>query len=299
MKLRPWLLVSILAFLLAPALQSQQQFNFDDLAQQFATAIQKSTTASSSPANVLVLNFDETHATSTELGPELSNEFAASLRKYAQGFDVIQPGGLHLLLADHNLPETVATYPPAMRCYAPDLGVSVLIEGGLDYAGDGVVLRVHAWRAKDHESIFAKMIIVPITAPMEQLMAEPLPDPPPFFTQEKRVWVNKDHPPANDADVVDLTKEKTGYAYPSCLHCPHPEYSDAAVRPKMEGKIVLRVQVSHDGFPSKISLLQGIPCGLTDKAFEAVEHWKFSPATGPDGAPVAVELPIEVHFRLY
>jgi TonB family protein len=169
----------------------------------------------------------------------------------------------------------------------------------MEYGPDGVVLKLNAWVAKTRKSIFAGTIVVPLTAQLKELMAKPLPEPPPFFTEEKRVWISKDHPPVSDADAVSLTKDEAGYTHPKCLYCPHPGYSDSAVKVKLQGTIILRVQILPDGFPSKISLLRGFPCGLTEKAFEAVERWEFSPATGPDGKPVAVEVPIEVQFRVY
>jgi len=71
------------------------------------------------------------------------------------------------------------------------------------------------------------------------------------------------------------------------------------VRLEVLGTVTLHVQIRADGIPAKISTSQGLPCGLTDKAIESVEHWRFKPATGPNGEPVAVEQTVEVTFRLY
>jgi TonB family protein len=299
MTMRPWLLVPILAFLPPAALRAQEQFNFDGLTREIAPLIQKSSASSSTPLSVLVLNFDETHAASTELGPELANDFAASLRNYAQGFVVLRPADLRQTIANHNLPEATISWPQMMKCLAPELKVSTIIEGGMENGADGVVLKIHTALSKNRDSSFEKTIIIPVTAQMKQLMAKPLPEPPPFFTEEKRVWISKDHPPVSDAEVINFPNGSAGYTYPNCVTCNHPDYSSEAAELKIQGTIILRVQILPDGFPSKISLVRGIPCGLTEKAFEAVEHWKFSPATGPDGTPVAVEVPIEVQFRLY
>src|SRR5579863_8204743 len=114
MKIRPWLLIPILALLPRPTLRAQDRFNFDNLTREIALLNQPSSPSSSPPSIVLVLDFDETHATSTELGPELADEFAASLRKYAQSFVVLRPKELRLVLADHDLPDSAATYPPAL-----------------------------------------------------------------------------------------------------------------------------------------------------------------------------------------
>jgi TonB family protein len=260
---------------------------------------QDSSAGSSAPSNILVLDFDERSGPPNELGSELANEFAASLRKHAQGFVVFRPADLRQIIATHNLPEATVSWPQMMKCLAPELEVSTIIEGEMKYGADGIVLRIDTWRSKNRDSSLDETVIVPVTAQMKQLMAKPLPDPPPFFTEEKRVWINQDHPPVNDAQLVDLEKAGAGYTHPKCLTCPRPAYSDEAMKLKIQGTIVLRVQVLPDGFPAKISLVRGIPCGLTDKAFETVERWKFSPATGPDGAPVAVDVPLEITFRLY
>jgi outer membrane biosynthesis protein TonB len=38
--------------------------------------------------------------------------------------------------------------------------------------------------------------------------------------------------------------------------------------------------------------------GMEEKAIEAVKDWRFNPAIGPNGKPVAVEMLVEVTFRL-
>jgi TonB family protein len=43
---------------------------------------------------------------------------------------------------------------------------------------------------------------------------------------------------------------------------------------------------------------RGLGMGLDQKAVEAVKQWKFDPAT-KDGKPVAVQINVEVNFRLY
>jgi len=44
--------------------------------------------------------------------------------------------------------------------------------------------------------------------------------------------------------------------------------------------------------------VRGLGYGLDQKAIEAVEGWSFKPGTGPDGAPVAMTVMIQVGFRL-
>jgi periplasmic protein TonB len=68
---------------------------------------------------------------------------------------------------------------------------------------------------------------------------------------------------------------------------------------KYQGTVVLDVVVSAQGRTERIIVVKGPGLGLEEKSIEAVKKWKFKPATGPDGNPVAVRIPIEITFRLY
>src|SRR4029077_18868517 len=114
-----------------------------------------------------------------------------------------------------------------------------------------------------------------------------------------RVWVSREHPPVRDEDAIRIDGSEKGYSSPKCLHCPSPQFSDDATQARQDGTVVMRVQVLADGSIAKISLVRGLPCGLTEKAFEALEGWRFEPARGPDGKAVAVSVEFEVTFRFY
>jgi len=90
-----------------------------------------------------------------------------------------------------------------------------------------------------------------------------------------------------------------GYGYPSCILCPRPDYSDAAMKAKYQGTVVLMVVIGPDGRAIDIHVAKGLGLGLDEKAIEAVRNWRFKPALGPNGKPAAVSAPIEVTFRLY
>ena len=89
-----------------------------------------------------------------------------------------------------------------------------------------------------------------------------------------------------------------GVGYPGCLACRNPGFSDAARHERVEGIVVLSVVIQLDGHASDIKLVRGLGYGLDQKAIEAVEGWSFKPGTGPDGAPVAMTVMIQVGFRL-
>ena len=44
-------------------------------------------------------------------------------------------------------------------------------------------------------------------------------------------------------------------------------------------------------------MLKKIGHGIDQKAVEALKSWRFQPANGPDGYPVAAVVPIEVSFH--
>lgn len=89
-----------------------------------------------------------------------------------------------------------------------------------------------------------------------------------------------------------------GVSAPRTLYAPDPEYSEEARKAKWQGTVVLWVIVGPDGRPRDIRIQRSLGMGLDEKAIEAVRQWKFEPAR-KDGQPVAVQINVEVNFRLY
>jgi len=89
-----------------------------------------------------------------------------------------------------------------------------------------------------------------------------------------------------------------GVSAPKALYAPDPEYSEEARKAKYQGTCVLWLIVGPDGHPRDIKIARSLGLGLDEKAIEAVKQWKFEPAM-KDGKPVAVQINVEVDFRLY
>jgi TonB family protein len=89
-----------------------------------------------------------------------------------------------------------------------------------------------------------------------------------------------------------------GVSAPKALYSPDPEYSEEARKAKYQGTCVLWLIVGPDGRPRDIKVARSLGLGLDEKAIEAVKSWKFEPAM-KDGKPVAVQINVEVDFRLY
>ena len=89
-----------------------------------------------------------------------------------------------------------------------------------------------------------------------------------------------------------------GVSAPRPISTPDPEYSEEARKAKYQGTCVLWLIVGPDGRPRDIKVARSLGLGLDEKAIEAVRNWKFDPAM-KDGKPVAVQINVEVSFRLY
>ena len=89
-----------------------------------------------------------------------------------------------------------------------------------------------------------------------------------------------------------------GVSAPRAIYAPDPEYSEESRKAKYQGTVVLFVVVGADGRPHDIRIQRSLGLGLDEKAVEAVRTWKFEPAR-KDGQAVAVQVNIEVNFRLY
>jgi TonB family protein len=76
-----------------------------------------------------------------------------------------------------------------------------------------------------------------------------------------------------------------------------PEYSDEARRAKVQGAVLLYLEVDSEGRPRNISVRQSLGLGLDEKAIEAVTRWKFRPGR-QNGKPITTSAVVEVNFRL-
>jgi periplasmic protein TonB len=89
-----------------------------------------------------------------------------------------------------------------------------------------------------------------------------------------------------------------GVTAPRALYTPDPEFSEQARKAKYQGTVVVWLIVGADGRPRDIRIQRTLGMGLDEKAIEAIRKWRFEPAR-KDGVPVAVQINVEVNFRLY
>jgi TonB family protein len=84
---------------------------------------------------------------------------------------------------------------------------------------------------------------------------------------------------------------------PVVLYKVEPTYSEAALKAKYQGTVVLSVEVDTSGCAANVRVLRSLGLGLDEKAIQAVKRWKFKPGMR-DGVPVMVAAVIQVNFRL-
>ncbi len=118
----------------------------------------------------------------------------------------------------------------------------------------------------------------------------------PFLIQRE---IDRSERPKSDAvKFPNLARVGGHVSAPRAVSTPDPDYDPVAKKASFQGTCMLQLGVDESGRPRDIRIAQPLGLGLDDKAVEAVSKWKFDPAKR-DGTPVAVQILVEVNFRLY
>lgn len=89
-----------------------------------------------------------------------------------------------------------------------------------------------------------------------------------------------------------------GIGQPVCLSCPAPPYTEEARNKRYQGTVLLELTILPDGTTTDVRVTRGLGMGLDEQAVQSVRQWRFEPVIGPGNQPVAVDLSVEVNFRL-
>jgi TonB family protein len=84
---------------------------------------------------------------------------------------------------------------------------------------------------------------------------------------------------------------------PIVLRKIEPEYSDEARRARIQGVVVLSIEVDEQGQVRNMRVVRSLGLGLDERAMEAVGHWKFRAGT-INGKAIVTSALVEVNFRL-
>lgn len=88
-----------------------------------------------------------------------------------------------------------------------------------------------------------------------------------------------------------------GVTAPKLLYKVEPKYTDEARDAKIEGTLVLSLEIDTDGLARNIEVVRGLDPGLDQNGIDAVEQWRFDPGK-KGGQPVRVAAKIEINYRL-
>lgn len=89
-----------------------------------------------------------------------------------------------------------------------------------------------------------------------------------------------------------------GISAPRAIFAPEPEFTEEARKAKYQGTVVLWMVIGADGRPQQIRVQRALGMGLDESAVNTVKRWRFEPARR-DGMAVAVQVSVEVNFRLF
>jgi len=89
-----------------------------------------------------------------------------------------------------------------------------------------------------------------------------------------------------------------GVSAPEVIHSVDPQFTDEARGANLQGTVAIQLIVDSQGNPQATQVVRHLGMGLDQKAIEAVRQYRFRPAMY-QGHPVAVQMVIEVSFRLH
>jgi TonB family protein len=92
-------------------------------------------------------------------------------------------------------------------------------------------------------------------------------------------------------------KISNGVSQPTVIYKQEPQYTEEAKDEKIEGTVILEVEISTTGHPENVRVRRGLGYGLDQNAIIAIENWVFKPGM-KDGQPVAVYATIQMNFHL-
>jgi TonB family protein len=84
---------------------------------------------------------------------------------------------------------------------------------------------------------------------------------------------------------------------PEIISSVKPIYTELARRSRVTGTVIVEAVIDEKGNVTNVRVLKGLPMGLSDAAVDAIQNWKFKPAT-LEGRPVQVYYVLTVNFQV-
>lgn len=136
--------------------------------------------------------------------------------------------------------------------------------------------------ASPPEAVRAERVMVPA----------PPPPPPPVDAGPPAVYPKK-----TELRLSPNDPDPNPFVAPRLIESVEPEYTEEARTAGVHGMVVLELIIERDGRVSGGKVLKPLPYGLSQKAIDAVRHWRYKPAENELGKPVRSSQSVAVHFR--
>ncbi len=88
-----------------------------------------------------------------------------------------------------------------------------------------------------------------------------------------------------------------GMTRPEIVHQVQPKYTELARRSGVQGTVIVEAIIDEQGRVTNVRVLRGLPMGLDRAAVDAIEQWRFKPATLAN-RPVKVFYTLTVNFTI-
>jgi TonB family protein len=215
-------------------------------------------------SEVLVLGAKRTDDKFSQLGMIVGDAFSASLVKQAAGFQVVSRGAIRTFL------DKIEATPGEMLTDDWKDGICDSLDA------DSFVLvtleRVDGRKLRGSANLFAS-----VSGPVKSLAGWK-------FELAADDVLRKE----NKVELRAVTPQQ-GIREPQCDYCPRPDFVTEAAKNAhvVEASVLLWVLVGTDGRATDVIVLKGAPYGMNAGAVDAVKRWKFKPARGNDGKPIA------------
>lgn len=233
--------------------------------------------------SVAVVDFFAGGTEADPLGEKLADDLSTALAAESSQLLVVDRSVvIERQTRDSYVPDLVGD-PGSAILLGKDLKVQAVVGGTISIdEHNALQLDVEAYRVGNGERIVRTQVSVPITPKIDAVMNAM-------------------------ATRIRLERHGAGAAQPPhpgpqssrpmaiCEFCA-PPYDPQILLEHVKGVVSLMVAIDAHGRVKQVTLVRGLPGNLNSRAINAVKQWRFHPAIGPEGKPVAVEQMILISF---
>lgn len=247
--------------------------NLDRLAEDFSKKLkaQKS-------RQIAVTDLLSGEGAAPDQGHYFAQFLSQSIKRHGKKLQVVDHLKFDEMVRFAQIPAGAFASPAMAAALAPKIPQDILVIGTLQRDQSRYLFQIVAIRVGDGQTLASGTASFARTEFIDSL-SEPF-------------------PPKFDFPVVKPSS-KAGMQGPKCIYCPDPPYNERARMDRLQGTVVFETVVSAAGYIVALHPTKLVGGGLDEQAFQTIKSWRLMPATDRAGNPIAVQIPIEVTFRLF